>query len=156
MVLKLHYPYHGSTKLKEEPDMSVIEAAKKKPLNTEELLHRIEEAKQSRQGRTKTRSGSKAVIIPMIALSVLMIMGLGGFTYTLKAEITGLKTEITDLKAFRSQITVVDPKLKIALLEAKFEDVDKDRDGLRNEIVKVREDMETLRSSIPPAKKSKR
>jgi hypothetical protein len=134
--------------------MSVIEATERKPLNTEELLRRIEDAKQQRQLRTKTSTASRLILISIVALGALTI-ALGGILYAMKGEVTGMRTEISDLKNFKSQIAVVDPKLKIALLEAKVEDFDKDRSGIQDEITKVREEIETIKTSMT-SKKGKR
>jgi len=79
-------------------------------------------------------------------LFVLLIAALGIMVIMLKNEVVLLKTEVADLKNLKAQITESEHKIKIAVIENKLEESEKEKQALKGQIAQLKSDVEELRN----------
>jgi hypothetical protein len=133
--------------------MNVIDGQRKRPINTEELLKRIETERQRRQNNPKPYLLSRILSTSAVILQSSFIIALCIAAYFARSEVSVLKTEVQELRNFRTQISAMDPKLKITVLEGKLADFKKGSDSVSAEIAQIREEIETLKSSMKKPRK---
>ncbi len=90
-------------------------------------------------------------------LFVLLIAALGIMVIMLKNEVVLLKTEMADLKHIKTQITESEHKIKIAVIENKLEEWEKEKQALKDQIAQIKSEVEELKNikinSKRPAKR---
>lgn len=109
--------------------------------------HRVAEMKYVEAGAVKkTRSASKNLPFGMIVL-LLLVAALGAMVIVLRTEVVALKTEITDLKDLKAEVSANDQSMKIASLESKLEESNKEREILKTEIIQLKGILEEIKSA---------
>ena len=111
-------------------------------------MKRIETERQRRQSSLKPYFLSRILSASAVILQSFFIIALCIAAYLARSEVSVLKTEVQELRNFRTQISAMDPKLKITLLEGKLADFKKGNDSVSAEIAQIREELETLKSSM--------
>jgi len=121
--------------------------SEKHTISVEELLSNIHSKKEEKENKTVNtmRQASKNFPIGMI-LFVLLIAALGVMVIMLKAEVVSLKTEIADLRNPKAQITESEQKIKIAVLENKIEESEKEKQLLKADLLLIKNNIEELRN----------
>ncbi len=136
--------------------MEATATSRPRILNTEELLKRIETEKQKRQEKARSARRPMALLVAVAVMGVA-ILGLGAGVFLLKGELMALRSEVGELKGFKSQMVTMDPKLKLTLLEGKVDQVKADGEkavtDLVGQLAAVKEEIEALKAA---AKKGRR
>ena len=134
----------------------------KETITIEELLSNVNRHKavKNEEKAVKKVKGtqvlSKNFPVGMI-LFVLLIAALGIMVIMLKNEVVLLKTEMADLKHIKTQITESEHKIKIAVIENKLEESEKEKQALKDQIAQIKSEVEELKNikinSKRPAKR---
>lgn len=133
--------------------MTLYEETRRKPLNTEDLLKMIEAEKQSRQKAGK--SAPRWLLITSIITFSMCVLALSGVVAMQKMETVQLQKEIGDLKSFKSQSNMNDPKLKIASLETKIDDYTKTKETVLSDIEQLKKEMKEIAELRTPKKQER-
>jgi ABC-type Na+ efflux pump permease subunit len=128
--------------------------SEKQAISVEELLSNIHSKKEEKEHKTvnNLRQMSKNFPIGTI-LFVLLIAALGVMVIMLKAEVVSLKTEIADLRNPKAQIAESEQKIRIAVIEDKIEESDKEKQLLKAELLQIKNHIEDLKNMKTDKKK---
>lgn len=121
--------------------------SEKQAVSIDELLSSLNSRKEESSCKTtkKARNASNNFPVGMI-LFVFLIAALGIMVIMLKTEVVSLKTEITDLRNLKTQIAESEHKIKIAVIEGKLEESEKEKQMLKNQLVQIKNDLEELKN----------
>jgi hypothetical protein len=128
--------------------------SEERAVSIEELLSNIHSKKEKKEDKTvnKLKTVSKNLPVGMIffvllvaALGVMVIM-LKTEVMTFKTEVAALKTEVADFRNPKAQTAQNEQKIKIAVIENKLEESEKEKQILKSELVQVKNTLEELKN----------
>ena len=147
-----------------------MEIAEKRVISIDELLSNINNRKElnrkeakisSLNDRTKT-TNNETVKKPKhlsnnlhfgTMVLVLLVAALGSMVVILKNDVTVLKEEVLNLRNLKEQVSAIDPKLKIAVIENKLEDAWKENKTIKDEMTQMKNTLDELKNTKVERKK---
>jgi hypothetical protein len=131
--------------------MTGYSAEKSTTVDLEDLLQMVS---RNRKKPAAMRTGVKKSILrhfPVTTLiTVMLIVALGTMVTVLKAEITSLRSDLSDLKNLKAQVASLDPKLELASVETKMEkklgESSKEQEQIKTDLAQIRASVEGLKT----------
>jgi len=142
--------------------MTGLSAERNTTVDLEDLLRVVQSHQRSRAASAR-KSASKSISkhFPVATLlTVMLIVALGTMVTVLKAEITSLRSDLTDLKNLKAQVASLDPKLELASVETKIDkklnESSKEQERIKTDLAQMRTYVEGLNNPQVVARKKKR
>ena len=127
-------------------------------LDLEDLLSIAERRSGKKAAKVRNEEGAsrkpRLRNFPVATLIIVMlVIALGTMVTVLKAEITSLKSDLSDLRNVKAQIAALDPKMEIASLETKMDtkfekklgESLKEQERIKTEIAHIMANVEALK-----------
>lgn len=111
-------------------------------------IHSKKETKRKEAKEDKTVNNLKPVSknLPVgMMFFVLLVAALGVMVIMLKTEVMTLKTEVADFRNPKAQIAESEQKIKIAVIENKLEESEKEKKILKSELAQIKNTLEQLK-----------
>jgi cell division protein FtsB len=124
--------------------MRIVEQEEKPSVSFEDLLEVLQTKRENDTPPERARTLLSGFPIATTVLGIMMV-AIGVMAMILKSDIATLKSDITDIKNLKAQIATLDPKIQLASIESKYEDMKKEKEVFKGEIAQLHTELETIK-----------
>ena len=129
---------------KSGPWMRIVEQEEKPSVSFEDLLEVLQTKRENDTSPERARTLLSGFPLATTVLGIMMV-AIGVMAMILKSDIATLKSDIIDIKNLKDQIATLDPKIQLASIESKYEDMKKEKEVFKGEIAQLHTELETIK-----------
>jgi hypothetical protein len=129
---------------KSGPWMRIVEQEEKPSVSFEDLLEVLQTKRENDTPPERARTFPSGLPIATTVLGIMMV-AIGVMAMIVKSDIATLKSDIIDIKNLKDQIATLDPKIQLASIESKYEDMKKEKEVFKGEIAQLHTELETIK-----------
>ena len=124
--------------------MRIVEQEEKPSVSFEDLLEVLQTKRENDTSPERARTLLSGFPLATTVLGIMMV-AIGVMAMILKSDIATLKSDIIDIKNLKDQIATLDPKIQLASIESKYEDMKKEKEVFKGEIAQLHTELETIK-----------